>query len=47
MMKLQTVLDEALRQWNDFKNDRTDCTLEDYNSFILEIYEQMKEGSFE
>ena len=46
-MELKAVLDEALRQWNDFKNDRKDCTLEDYNSFVLEIYEQMKEGSFE
>ena len=47
IMELKVVLDEALRQWNDFKNDRKDCTLKDYNSFILEIYEQMKEGSFE
>lgn len=44
---LQEILSEALRQWNDFKDDRKDCTLEDYNSFILEIYGQTKEGVME
>ena len=43
-MELKEILHEALRQWNDFINDRKDCTLEDYNSFVLEIYEQMREG---
>lgn len=43
-MCLKDILNEALRQWNDFKEDRKDSSLEDYNSFILEIYEQMKEG---
>lgn len=43
-MSLKDVLNEALRQWNDFQEDRNDCSLEDYNNFILEIYEQMKEG---
>ena len=37
MVNLEIVLDEALRQWNDFINDRKDCTLQDYNNFILEI----------
>lgn len=44
-MELKVVLDEALRQWNEFTDDRKNCTLEDYNSFILEIYKQMKEGN--
>lgn len=43
-MDLKDILDEALRQWNDFKDERKDCTQEDYNNFALEIYEQMKEG---
>lgn len=46
-MELKILLDEALRQWNDFKEERKDCTLEDYNNFILEIYDQMKENDFE
>lgn len=46
-MNLKDVLSEALRQWNDFKDERKNYTLEDYNNFILEIYEQMKEGATE
>lgn len=41
MVNLEIVLDEALRQWNDFINDRKDCTLQDYNNFILEIAKQL------
>lgn len=43
VMNLEELLDEALRQWNDFIIDRSDCTYKDYNDFILEIYNQ-KEG---
>lgn len=45
-MELKEVLDEALRQWMEFGDDRKDCTLEDYNNFILEIYGQLKEDEF-
>ena len=42
-MDLKDILDEALRQWNEFIDDRKDCTLEDYNNFVLEIATQMEE----
>lgn len=42
-MDLEKLLAESLRQWNDFKEERKDCSLEDYNNFILEIFEQKKE----
>jgi hypothetical protein len=45
MLNLKEVLDESLRQWNDFADDREDCTLEDYNNFVLEIAEQMGSAS--
>lgn len=31
------VLDESLRQWNDFADDRKDYTLEDFVKFTKEI----------
>lgn len=40
--RLKMILDESLRQWNDFKEDREDCTLEDYNNFIFEISRSVK-----
>lgn len=42
IMNVEDLLNEALRQWNDFKEDRKDCTFEDYNNFILEIFEEKK-----
>ena len=36
---LDVVLVEALRQWNDFKEDRKDCTMEDFVEFVKEIAE--------
>ena len=36
---LDMVLKESLRQWNDFKEDRTDCTMEDFAEFTKEIAE--------
>jgi hypothetical protein len=42
-MELKEILNEALRQWNEFADDRKDCTLEDYNNFILEIAEQVND----
>ena len=36
---LEVVLGEALRQWNDFKEDRKDCTVEDFVEFVKEIAE--------
>ena len=44
-MDLKTILDEALRQWNDFIDARKDCSLSDYNDFILEIAEQMNDNA--
>lgn len=34
---LDMILKESLRQWNDFKEDRTDCTMEDFVEFTKEI----------
>lgn len=34
---LNKVLTESLRQWNDFKEDRTNCTMEDFVEFTKEI----------
>ena len=31
------ILTESLRQWNDFKEDRTECTIEDFVEFTKEI----------
>lgn len=42
MKKLEDVLNEAYRQWMEFIDDRKDCTLNDYNNFILEIAKQME-----
>ncbi len=42
-MNFEEFLCEALRQWNDFIEDRNNCTFEDYNNFILEIFEQKRE----
>lgn len=36
---LNMVLTESLRQWNDFKEDRKDCTMEDFVQFTKEIAE--------
>lgn len=36
---LEEVLTEALRQWNDFKEDRANCTVEDFVEFTKEIAE--------
>ena len=36
---LDMVLEESLRQWNDFKEDRVDCTMEDFVEFTKEIAE--------
>lgn len=36
---LDMVLEESLRQWNDFKEDREDCTMEDFVEFTKEIAE--------
>ena len=46
---LDMVLTEALRQWNDFKEDRTDCTIEDFVEFtkeIAEMYFYKQSGGF-
>lgn len=42
-MNFEEFLSEVLRQWNDFIGDRSDCTYEDYNNFIVEIFEQKRE----
>ena len=34
---LDIVLTEALRQWNDFLDERKDCTMEDFAEFTKEI----------
>ncbi|MEE0930532.1 MAG: hypothetical protein UIM53_05985 [Acutalibacteraceae bacterium] len=34
---LDFILAESLRQWNDFLEDRQDCTLEDFIEFTKEI----------
>ena len=36
---LNMVLKESLRQWNDFKGDRTDCTMGDFAEFTKKIAE--------
>lgn len=36
---LDMVLEEALRQWNDFKEEREDCSMEDFAEFTKEIAE--------
>ena len=36
---LDMILTESLRQWNDFKEDRTECTIEDFIEFTKEIVE--------
>lgn len=34
---LTMILEESLRQWNDFKEDRLDCTVEDFVEFVEDI----------
>ena len=36
---LDTVLAESLRQWEEFSEDRKDCTLKDFIEFTKEIAE--------
>ena len=36
---LDMILTESLRQWNDIKEDRTECTIEDFVEFTKEIVE--------
>lgn len=37
------ILDEAYRQWTDFKEERKDCTLSDFVSFAKEIAEEKED----
>lgn len=37
---INELLTESLRQWNDFKEDRQDCTVEDFVEFTKEIFEE-------
>lgn len=42
LINLQEVLLEALRRREDYKEDRVDYSLQDYNNFILEIADDME-----
>lgn len=42
-MELKSILAEALRQWEEFQEERKEYTLQDYNNFILEIGNNMED----
>ena len=36
-IEFNNIIDEALRQWNDFKEDREEFSIEDFVEFAKEI----------
>ncbi len=44
-IEFNNIIDEALRQWLDFEDDRKELTLIDFVQFSKEIAEQMEEDA--